>query len=33
VRRIEIMNADVAYRSSRGTLTIEGADALLVPDV
>lgn len=33
VRRIEIMNADIAYRSPRGTVTIEGADALLVPDV
>src|SRR3990172_5140765 len=33
VRRIEIINADIAYRSPRGTVTIEGADALLVPDV
>src|SRR3990172_2076066 len=32
VRRIEIINADIAYRSPRGTVTIEGADALLVPD-
>jgi autotransporter translocation and assembly factor TamB len=33
VRRIEITNAVIAYRSLRGTVTIEGADALLVPDV
>ncbi len=33
VRRIEIRNAAIAYRSPRGAVTIEDADALLLPDV
>src|SRR3989304_5107411 len=33
VRRIEIRNAAIAYRSPSGAVTIEDADALLLPDV
>ena len=33
VRRIEIKNAAIAYRSPRGAVTIEDADALLLPDM
>src|SRR3990172_659473 len=33
VRRIEIRNAAIAYRSPRGAVAIEDADALLPPDV
>ena len=33
VRRIEITNAVIAYRSPRGAVTIEDTDVLLLPDV